>query len=694
MEPSAPIHSKLSAGVQAVRDSFDEEGRKRIIAAQKLDYSTASVALSQFEYAPHDVEIAIIIAGMERSNVGEVGTMRVIEQMRVKWPDLEKQWFRNLRKAVQSILRSEGIADDARGLVHNIVNQDDFLKMCSYALEQLEEENRIDPSMFRYGTELACISSIREMGTSSIEILSYQKLKARLNLVSPFKKSVGDGSSFQGVSIPDEVAQQLYVHDMPLPYLRAIVRAPVFDSDKRLINTRGFHKSAGIYYAPPEGLYIPDLPRRISTTDLAEARRILVEELLGDFMFDGVDRTNLLEFALNDDPNNPPPPASMLNAIGFLLEQFARPLISGPIMPILVTKPLRGAGASLLVKAMQTVVEGKTSSRVLTRNEDERRKAAFTALQANPGIIYWDNVAGAVDSQVLASLFSEPTFTDRILGRSAERELPVRCSFAFSGNRPLFSEELRRRLNLININPMCSNPEEREGFRHENLIDWVSKNRGTLIWSCLVLIQNWIEKGAPKPRHAPTIGSFESYTYVIGGILEAASPNWISWQNNRHELQEISSDEEESDIQNLVESWWAQTGLRNSALASELADLALSDKINLPLKRVQNGEEFEYSSRALGNYLKSHKQRVFALEDGTQVSLNQQKRSGAGMPWKLVKVEQTSEPHPPRAQEVMTCARVNRVNTPDKCELKDTLVASASIANINEAVPVANPWMH
>lgn len=410
-------------------------------------------------------------------------------------------------------------------------------------------------------------------------------------------------------------------------------------------------------------------------------------------MFDAVGRASLVESALNEDTSNPPP-ASLLNSIGFLLEQFARPMISGAVMPILVTKPLRGAGASLLVKAMQTVVEGKTSSRMLTRSEDERRKAVFTALQANVGIMYWDNVAGSVDSQVLATLFSEPTFTDRILGRSAERELPVRCSFAFSGNRPLFSDELRRRLNLININPMCSNPEAREGFRHENLLEWVSENRGTLIWACLVLIQNWIAKGTPQPRHAPIIGSFESYTDVIGGILESASPNWTTWQSNRHELLEISSNEEESDIQSLIESWWVQHKLRGSALASDLADLALAEKISLPIKRVQHGDEHEYASRALGNYLKGFKQRVFELEDGTQVELTQSKRTGAGMPWKLIKVVLASESRLQTAQEAVIRSRVNTVNKFDDYELKDERATRAIIVHANETGPIPSPWIH
>ena len=386
---------------------------------------------------------------------------------------------------------------------------------------------------------------------------------------------------------------------------------------------------------PPDGLNVPPLPDAITDDVLREARRLLVEELLGDFMFEGVSRDALVKVALGDEV----PPPSLLNLIGFMLEQFVRPLIEGPVLPMLITKPIRGAGASLLMEAVQIVVDGLPSSRPLSKSEDERRKTVFTALLAGAATIYWDNVVGSVDSQVLAQLFSEDTFTDRELGRSAERQLPVRASFALSGNRPTFSDELRRRLSLVNLDPQTHEPEKRLGFRHRNLPAWAREHRGELVWALLVLARNWLDRGRPAPRNAPTIGRYESYVDTIGGIIEAAAPSWTTWQGNRAALNEIASNDEEEDIALLVETWHSNATLRTSATARDVAELADANDLGLPVKRVSSGDGVKYAPRSMAADLKQHLGRIFALSDGMRVRLLQSSsRRADGHPWSLVAI--------------------------------------------------------
>jgi hypothetical protein len=51
-------------------------------------------------------------------------------------------------------------------------------------------------------------------------------------------------------------------------------------------------------------------------------------------------------------------------------------------------------------------------------------------------------------------------------------------------------------------------------------MEWVHANRGELVWSLLTLAQAWVAVG--KPRGAVTLGSYESWARVIGGILDVA----------------------------------------------------------------------------------------------------------------------------------------------------------------------------
>ena len=205
---------------------------------------------------------------------------------------------------------------------------------------------------------------------------------------------------------------------------------PVFLPNGKLLTRQGYHADSGLYLSFPDGLRIPDIDpfNQISEADLTEAMRFIVEDLFGDFYLDGVARADLIRSALGNDPLNPPP-ASLLNAIGLLLEQFVRPMISGPVMPSLISKPLRGAGGGLLNSVVQIVVHGRSTVRPLAASEDERRKSIFTALMGGTAIIAFDNISGEVSSAVLASVFTEDSLTDRVLGASRERSAPIRSSF-------------------------------------------------------------------------------------------------------------------------------------------------------------------------------------------------------------------------------------------------------------------------
>src|SRR5262249_24939321 len=132
-----------------------------------------------------------------------------------------------------------------------------------------------------------------------------------------------------------------------------------------------------------------------------------------------------------------------------------------------------------------------------------------------------DNVNDHLDSGSLASAFTAyPTFKGRLLGHSRMVTPPVRCVWCVTANNPAMSVELSRRLNLIRLVANTETPWKGRNFKHPDLIRWATENRGKLVWAAFTLVQNWIAKG--KPEGLARIGSFESWSATMGGILGAA----------------------------------------------------------------------------------------------------------------------------------------------------------------------------
>lgn len=158
-------------------------------------------------------------------------------------------------------------------------------------------------------------------------------------------------------------------------------------------------------------------------------------------------------------------------------------------------------------------------------------------------------------------------------------------------------------------------------------------NRGQIVWALLVLVLHWLQQGRPTPKHAPVIGSYESYTEVVGGIIETASPNWKSWQGNRYALAEIASDGDDLEIVELLEVWHTNGGIEIST--TDLAKLAENHQVTLPVKTIL-GEPFAYNVRSLGKYLAQFSGRLFKLASGATVEFGKSTLKGkSNYPWVL-----------------------------------------------------------
>ena len=281
-------------------------------------------------------------------------------------------------------------------------------------------------------------------------------------------------------------------------------------------------------------------------------------------------------------------------------------MISGPTPLHMVEKPAPGTGATLMVDAISIVATGTSASVMVEgRDEDEWRKRLTAKLREIPSILLIDNLRRQLDASSVAAALTAPYWEDRVLGKSEMVRFPIRCVWIATGNNPQFSNEIARRMVRIRLDPHEDQPWLREGFRHPNLLAWVWQNRARLVAACLTLGRAWIAAG--MPRHQKTIGSFEGWAEVMGGILEVAGvPGFLG---NLKEMYE-RADAEGAVWRVFVGLWWQRFGTADVG-SSDLYELATASEPPLPL-----GDAGERSQRTrLGQALGRMRDRVFAVGD-------------------------------------------------------------------------------
>ena len=284
----------------------------------------------------------------------------------------------------------------------------------------------------------------------------------------------------------------------PLPRLQAVVNTPVIAPDGSCLTEDGYHPEVELYLYL-NGLTIPTVPDQPLSSDIERAKNLVVSELLGDFPFTTT--------------------ADLAHAVAAMLTHLVRPMIDGPVPLILIEAPSPGTGKGLLAEAVVFIVTGGYAKVMTEAKGEEWRKRITSALVELPAVILIDNLRQHLDSAHLAAVLTSRTWTDRELGASRNITVRVRSTFIATGNNVSLSAEMARRTVLSRIDSAAEKPWERQGFRHDPLMPWVSQHRGELLWALLTMVRFWITEGRPVPKER--IGSFEEWSAVVGGILMA-----------------------------------------------------------------------------------------------------------------------------------------------------------------------------
>lgn len=371
------------------------------------------------------------------------------------------------------------------------------------ALDALSDVND-PPFVFHRSRELVRVA-YDETGSPSIVPINVPALRGILERCASF---VTVGKNFQNIPIPPPLTVVQDLANLPewntiLP-ITGIVESPIIRNDGTIVTEKGYDKETKLYYAPADGFVLPDIPDKPSKEDVKKSIGLL-KEIFIDFPF--VDE------------------ASRINTIAALLGAVLRPIIPGSVPLALIDKPQAGTGASLIADIIGKIVTGRSASMMPAPEDDAAWRKMITSSIAKGRIVaIIDNVESKLYTPSLAVVLTCTVWEDRLLGKNEMITLPNRNVWIATGNNIQLGGDLPRRCFWVRMDAGCAKPwlEREQPFKHPDLIEWVTENRGEILKAVMVLARSWIQSKKPKPTKCPKIGGFESWRDIIGGIFEHA----------------------------------------------------------------------------------------------------------------------------------------------------------------------------
>ena len=360
----------------------------------------------------------------------------------------------------------------------------------------------------------------------TIEIIKETGVKYYLTQAADFIRQDDEVTS---VSPPKVLAQNiLATPDLPFPPLRGIVEVPVLRPDGSVLVDPGYDPATKLYYHPLPG---PALDPIISASpdqqDAVNSVNFLLYELLPDLPF--IDE------------------ASQANTVAALLTPFVRHVIVGPVPMGLFDAPQAGTGKTKLAETIGMVSTGRwTPMRTppMRRDDDaEWSKVITSALLKGSTINCFDNVDGVLRSPSLCLALTSQVYSDRLLGTNQQPEIPVICSWFATGNNLQLGGDLPRRCYWIRLDAKVSQPWKRSDFRHKDLEEWVTENRGRLSTALLTIARAWYAAGQPG-SDSPILGSYQAWCRIVGGILKFSGiAGFLGNQDAMHEKTDLEGKE-------------------------------------------------------------------------------------------------------------------------------------------------------
>jgi hypothetical protein len=275
-------------------------------------------------------------------------------------------------------------------------------------------------------------------------------------------------------------------------HLEAVVDYPVLRPDGSILSRPGYDAETRLLLESV-GTFpgIPDHPTRAD----AVAARDLLTEVVADFPFER--------------------PIHSAAWFAALLTPLARFAFTGPAPLFLVDANVRAAGKGLLLDTISRIATGERFTiATYTRDEDELRKRITSLVLAGDRLVLFDNLDGKFGGAVLDAALTGTAWKDRVLGANRMAEAPMYMTWYATGNNVAIAADTARRVCHVRLESPEERPEERQGFRHPNLLAWVGDNRGKLLAAALTILRAYCVADRPV-LELPAWGSFEGWSALV-----------------------------------------------------------------------------------------------------------------------------------------------------------------------------------
>lgn len=308
-------------------------------------------------------------------------------------------------------------------------------------------------------------------------------------------------------SMSGETATVLLAADQlkeALPIVKRLLDTPV-----PLLNGENKITLPQIGYDPVHQTYLQPAAPSIEMLEVAEAKRFLLEDFLGDLTSGG--------FPWHDEQ-------SKTNALARVLTPLCRGLMGwqkAPVFVMLANQPRLGKDTFAMTVQMLYTGEAGIGATLNSKEGDAEMRKRITALLRNGHpFIHFANMHGLVNFGSLeAATDASLLWTDRILGHSREATLPNEAEYSLSMNLgATLTRDLLARSVVIELYLAAEEPNNR-AFKHANLLEWVKENRSKILGALLALIREWDRQG--RPKGSVRFASFPKWAEVVGGIMEA-----------------------------------------------------------------------------------------------------------------------------------------------------------------------------
>ncbi len=386
-----------------------------------------------------------------------------------------------------------------------IIDKSDF----PAAAAELSQRLANSPSLFLRGTEL--VKLVKASGRFSIrpvnvhDVVNYSHAVCR----PVVEKAVRGEIVREPVTLPERVAR-LYLnrHDAwGVRDLNGICRAPILGDDGSIRVARGYDPDTRYWCV---GIDTPPIPENPSRRQVEAALRCLRSAFVTFPFADSATTAARTPTGKSVDLAQPPG-LDETTYLAAILTAVCRPSL--PLAPgfIIRAAGLSGAGSGKgkLVRAIARIAYDaapKALTNIGDRAELDKRLTA-ALVEADP-VVFVDNINGeTLRSNLLSQAITENPCAIRPFRENTRLiSIATTALIAVTGNALRVSEDLARRLLVVDIDARCEDPEQRPfvpGF-----LSTISLRRRELLGAALT-IWRWGRRN--RLKHGQPLGSFEQW---------------------------------------------------------------------------------------------------------------------------------------------------------------------------------------